>query len=324
MGFMVCPFMIIWRCRCPPLEYTRDIWQSPHRSIYRLAWLCLTGRLSDKDVRRLYSCTLCNKCWLAPFNRITRDMAVGRGIVPPHLAAIRGHIDGTGNPYGVLRDGGSPEQEDRCDTLLFVGCTGRYRTPEIIEAARKLLASKGIKHYTMPDETCCGYTLYNLGDRQSAEKAISANLAKFKASGVRRIVTVCPGCYTALTSLYRGREGFDADVFLALDLLQGLSAEARDAVVHDPCHAKGRHDLVRKMAKGAPDEGTGGCCGAGGGLISWDSVMAGSRARTIMGESGRKVITYCPLCYLNFKRADPAGVSDLYVLLASHGVSQPD
>ena len=75
--------------------------------------------------------------------------------------------------------------------------------------------------------------------------------------------------------------------------------------------------MVRGIVKNAGEESTGGCCGAGGGLISWDRMIAESRAKRLIKENGSKVVTYCPLCYLNYKRADPERVADLYVLMAA-------
>ncbi|OPY28743.1 MAG: CoB--CoM heterodisulfide reductase iron-sulfur subunit D [Methanocella sp. PtaU1.Bin125] len=323
-GVMVCPFLMFWRSRCPALEHTQDSWQSPHRSINRLVKLALTGNLNAGDIKSLYSCTLCNGCFLAPVQRLTREKAVRKGIVPPHLAMIRDAVASAGNAYGVLADGGRADAGSPCDTLLFVGCTSRYRTPEIVAAAKKLLDARGIRYYTMADETCCGYTMYNLGDLASAGRAIDANIAKFKAAGVKRIITVCPGCYEAFEKLYRGRDGFAPGVTLALDLMKDAKVEEKDVVIHDSCHAKGREDLVRAIVAHAGEGSTGGCCGAGGGLISWDRLIAEHRAKTMARESGsgKKVVTYCPLCYLNFKRADPECVADIYVLMAAQGNSE--
>jgi fumarate reductase (CoM/CoB) subunit B len=316
-GFVLCPFLMFWRSRCPALEHDLDVWQSPHRSINRLVKLAVTGKLNDGDLKSLYACTLCNGCYLAPVQRLTREMAARKRITPPHLATIEGSVDMTGNAYGVVADGGTAAAGDpSSDTLLFAGCTARYRTPEILAAATKLLDAKGIKYRTMADETCCGYTLYNLGDRKASDRAVDFNIAKFKAAGVKHIITICPGCYEAFHKLYKGKEGFRPEITLALDLLKDARIDEKDVIVHDPCHAK-RHDMVREIMKNAGDESTGGCCGAGGGLISWDRLLAESRARRLISDSGRKVVTYCPLCYLNFKRAEPMSVTDLYVLMAS-------
>jgi len=131
MGYIVCPFLIIMRCRCPVLEKEMDSKYAPDRAILRYFKMLLTGRLSDEDVRRLYRCTLCNGCWLSWFNRSTRAMAVERGIVPAHLASIKESVSKYGNPYGMAMaaDGGEAKSAET-GTLLFKGCTARFKAPE--------------------------------------------------------------------------------------------------------------------------------------------------------------------------------------------------
>ncbi|AFC98851.1 Fe-S oxidoreductase [Methanocella conradii HZ254] len=320
MGFIVCPFLIIMRCRCPVLEKEMDASYAPDRAILRYLKIALTGRLSDEDVRRLYMCTLCNGCWLSWFNRHTRAMAVKKGIVPSHLASIRGSMEKYGNPYGTaLEADGGNAINGKADTLLFRGCTARLKAPEILSAAQLLLDKKGIK-YGLIDESCCGYTLINLGDLDAGLKAVDRNIAAFKAAGVRRIITVCPGCYAAFNRYYKGRGGFDPEVVLALDLLKEMRVPAKGVTVHDPCHARDKRELARSVLVGAREDGTGACCGAGGGVMSFDRALAGHRANRIFEENLGSVVTYCPFCYLNLSRTCSERVSDIYVLLAKGGI----
>ncbi|MCD1294037.1 Fe-S cluster protein [Methanocella sp. CWC-04] len=315
-GYMVCPFMIIWRCRCPVLEQYLDVDRSPHRSINRYLKFLITGKLSDEDIERLYRCTLCNGCWISFFNRRTRINAVKKGIIAKHLDSIRCSVKQCGNPYNIdvhAKDGSGISS---IDTLLFRGCTGKYRVPEILNATEKLLKKKDIKYEIMHDESCCGSTLYNLGDIVSANEAVDKNIAKFKEAGVKRIITVCPGCYSAFKTLYKGRDGFDAEIILAIDLLKDTRIDAPGAIIHDPCHAKDRHDIVHNILTGSKDESTGACCGAGGGLMSFDRMLSGERAKRIIEESPGQVITYCPFCYMNISRASKEKVSDIYMLMA--------
>lgn len=314
-GFIVCPFLILMRCRCPVLEDSLDSKQAPDRAILRYIKILLTGKLSDEDMRRLYRCTLCNGCWMSAFNRSTRAMAVKNGICPAHLASIRESVKTYGNPYGVMlaADGGCPNES--ADTVLFMGCTARYRAPDILHAARRLLTKKGIAFKTIQDESCCGYTLFNLGDIKSGYEAVDRNIEAFNKAGAKRIITICPGCYSAFNQYYRGRNGFDTEIVLALDLLKDQRVSAPGVTVHDPCHAKGRGEAVRSMLAGAREEGTGACCGAGGGVMSCDCMLAESRAGRIFKETPGRLVTYCPFCYLNLSRADVGKVDDLYVLM---------
>jgi Fe-S oxidoreductase len=319
-GFIVCPFLILMRCRCPVLEKEMDSTYAPDRAVLRYLKMMLTGKLGDEDVRRLYRCTLCNGCWLSWFNRRTREMAVNKGIMPGHLISIKESVARYGNPYGtaMAADGGASTVE-HCDTLLFRGCTARLRAPEIQRAARELLDKRGVP-YRVIDEGCCGYTLFNLGDADAAFAAVDKNIEAFRALGVKRIITVCPGCSAAIKKYYNGRKGFNAEVVLAIDLLKGMGVPAKGVTVHDPCHAKEKRDLARSLMQGSKEEGTGACCGAGGGVMSFDRMLAGARADRILEENPGTIVTYCPFCYLNLSRAGGDRARDLYVLLAGGGI----
>jgi Fe-S oxidoreductase len=322
MGYVVCPFLVLMRCRCPVLEKEMDAKYAPDRAILRYLKLMFTGKLSDEDVRRLYRCTLCNGCWLSWFNRKTRGMAVQKGFVPVHLAYIKGSVSENGNPYGVaLATDGGEAKSAVSDTVLFRGCTSRFKAPEILAAARELLDKKGIPYKLVDGESCCGYTLFNLGDIEAGNGAVEKNIEAFKAAGVKRIITICPGCYSAFNKYYKGREGFEAEIVLALDLLKGARVPAKGVTIHDPCHAKEKRELVRGMLQGSKEDGTGACCGAGGGVMSFDRMLAGARASRILEENPGAIVTYCPFCYLNLSRADAERVSDLYMLLARGGLN---
>jgi len=91
--------------------------------------------------------------------------------------------------------------------------------------------------------------------------------------------------------------------------------------IHDPCHAKEKSELAHGLLQGAIEDGTGACCGAGGGVMSFDRMLAGARAVRILEENEGTVVTYCPFCYLNLSRAGENRVVDLYVLLARGGLN---
>jgi hypothetical protein len=45
MGYVVCPFLILMRCRCPVLENEMDAKYAPDRAILRYLKLTITGKL---------------------------------------------------------------------------------------------------------------------------------------------------------------------------------------------------------------------------------------------------------------------------------------
>ncbi|HMK47560.1 MAG TPA: (Fe-S)-binding protein [Methanocella sp.] len=288
---------------------------NPLYSIYCNFKVRIVGGLSENDLSGLYRCTLCNSCGTAGFNRGAREIAVGKGLVAPHAGAVRMNIWKAGNPYGVqtARKGGS---NGKMDTILWRGCTTAYRTPEILEAAASLLNERGVEYGYIDDEGCCGNILFNLGDLASGRDAVRSNIEKFEKAGVKRIITVCPGCYSAFRRYYKGVGGFDPEVLLAADLLDGLTADGKGFSVQDPCHAKEKGAAVRKMLPGVGSKSISPCCGAGAGLMIHDHQLADAKALDAAKGTLGSIVTYCPFCYLYLSRVRPGRAIDLYMLLA--------
>jgi fumarate reductase (CoM/CoB) subunit B len=291
---------------------------NPLNSVYCNLKIKLAGNLSEKDLNGLYSCTLCNECHSASLNRGAREIAVSKNRIAPHVSAISGNIARTGNPYGLTgaRKGKGP---DSGGTILFRGCTPAYKTPEILASAESLLGRLGISYGFIDDEPCCGNILFNLGDRASGSELVARNIARFKGEGVRKIITLCPGCYAAFNKYYKGKEGFDPEVVLVVDLLDGISIACEGFVVQDPCHAKEKSEVVRRLLPGVSNKNASPCCGAGAGVMSHDRPLAEAKAKKAFSRSTEKVITYCPFCYMNLSSVKPGEVSDLYMLMEQQG-----
>ena len=287
---------------------------NPLNSVYCNLKVKLAGTLSERDLDGLYSCTLCNECHTAGLNRGAREIAVSKNAIASHVGIIAGNIRRSGNPYGAAgaRKGKGP---DTSGTILFRGCTPTFKTPEILAAVESLLKRQGIDYGFLDDEPCCGNILFNLGDRATGSEIVDENIARFKAAGVKRIITVCPGCYSAFNKYYKGRNGFDPEVVLAIDLLDGMSAKSDGFLVQDPCHAKEKGEAVRRLLPGASNKNASPCCGAGAGVMTHDRLLAGAKAQKAFNGRSAKVVTYCPFCYTNLKAARPGAVSDIYVLL---------
>ncbi|CAJ36152.1 predicted Fe-S cluster-binding oxidoreductase [Methanocella arvoryzae MRE50] len=287
---------------------------NPLNSVYCNLKIKLAGNLSEKDLAGLYSCTLCNDCHTADFNRGAREMAVSRSLVAPHVSTIGRNIREKGNPYGIS---GNRAGSGKCDTILFRGCTPTYKAPEILAAVESLLGKKGVQYGLIDNETCCGNVLFNLGDKASGAEVVRANIAKFKAAGVKKIITVCPGCYTSFNKYYKGQDGFNPEVVLAVDLLSGFTL-AGDFAIQDPCHGKEKSEVVRSLLPGSANKSVSPCCGAGSGVMTHDRLLASSKAEKAVGASQSKIVTYCPFCYLSLSAARPEKVSDIYVMLDKH------
>lgn len=285
----------------------------PPASIYYYARASLPVSLNANDLDGLYKCTLCNHCGMAGLNRNARNKAVKKERIAPHLARVRDSIEKFGNPYGIAV-AQAAAHHGRVETVLFRGCTPTYKTPEILEAAKNVLAREGIEFGVLEDETCCGGILFNLGDLESGIAAVRRNIEKFKAAGTKRIIAICPGCYSALNKYYKGFEGFNPEIVLAADLIKGHATGIARARVQYSCHAKEKGDAVRKLVPGASRNASGNCCGAGAGLLMHDRHLAEAKARKTASAPGT-IVTYCPFCYLSLSAVDPGNVMDIYMLL---------
>ncbi|MEN4018924.1 MAG: (Fe-S)-binding protein [Methanobacterium sp.] len=242
---------------------------------------------------------------------------MNKSLIMPHVAAITRNISEFGNSYGITTTHDENKQENM-ETVLFRGCTSTHKTPEILEAAEKLLKHKGIKYDVISNETCCGNILFNLGRRSSGFETVRKNIEKFKAAGVKRIITICPGCYNAFHKYYSGQDGFNLEIILAIDLLNGLTITGNDFEIQDPCHAKEKAYSLRMMVQSRNYESVSPCCGAGGGVMAHDRSLAKLKARKAVDNSPGKIVTYCPFCYLNLKSVNPDKIFDIYMLLDNH------
>lgn len=297
------------------IEITEDC--SPLNSLYCNLKIRLTGKLNEKNLNKLYRCTLCNKCNLAIFNQGAREKVVDKGLITPHVAEIIRNIRKSGNSYGVTTLHNENKQENM-ETVLFKGCTPTYKTPEILKAAENLLMYREIEYSVISNETCCGNILFNLGHKSSGFEAVRKNIEKFKAAGVKRIITICPGCYNAFYKYYRGQDGFNMEIILAIDLLNGLTITGDDFTIQDPCHAKEKAYSVRMIVPSRMLIEESLCCGAGGGVMAHDKSLAKLKARKAVDNNPEKIVTYCPFCYLNLKSVKPDKIFDIYMLLDNH------
>lgn len=286
---------------------------SPLNSLYCTLKMKITGKLNDKNLNKLYQCTLCNQCKTASFNQSTREKAVCKSLILPHVANISKNISKFGNSYGIDPASNEKEQEIM-ETVLFRGCTPTYKTPDILHSAENVLKHKGIDYGTINSETCCGNILFNLGDYEASFKAVRKNIDKFEASGVKRIITICPGCYNAFNKYYKGYNGFKPEIILAVDLLNESTILGEDLIIQDPCHAKQKANNVRKIIRESKNKSASPCCGAGAGVMAHDRQLATVKARRTL-DNPQKIVTYCPFCYINLSSVKPNKTIDIYMLL---------
>ena len=79
----------------------------------------------------------------------------------------------------------------KADVLYFVGCSASYVNPEIAQATAKILNASGTPFMLMPDEWCCGNTLFSVGMIDEARALARRNIDAVKAAGAKTLITSC-------------------------------------------------------------------------------------------------------------------------------------
>jgi Fe-S oxidoreductase len=124
----------------------------------------------------------------------------GAGPMPAHKR-IAGNIAKEHNQFGaphanrkkwVTKD---LKIAQKADVLYFVGCSASYRSPEIARSTAKIFNATGTPFMLMPDEWCCGNTLYSVGMIDEARELAKRNIDMVKGTGAKKLVTACAEGY---------------------------------------------------------------------------------------------------------------------------------
>jgi Fe-S oxidoreductase len=284
---------------------------------------------ADESVlQRMAQCTTCKDCERrCPSNikvvdiveAARADLVEAGCILPAHKKVID-NIKKTKNPYGETStvDLGVPIK--KADIGYFVGCTGRYRLPEIPRHAISILKKLNID-FTPVEEVCCGSTLQRIGAKEKeVTRLMKANIDNIKRLGVKKVLFTCAGCLRMFKEEYPKHVKVDFEVehfaqFLSKQNLK-LKPFPKRIAYHDPCHL-GRHlkiyDEPRKLLSMIPEakiveftesKETARCCGGGGGVRASDPGAAqriASRRVKSASEIADLLVTACPFCVTNLR-----------------------
>ena len=228
-----------------------------------------------------------------------------------HMERVKNNIMNIGNSYGA--DMQSSDDNKIHEVILHRGCTSRFREKELIDSASKCLAKKNIDFSFLSDESCCGVMLFIMGDEKAGQMVVDANVKKFNRHGVKKIITICPGCYESFRDYYSLHPEFNIEVIFAMDLFNDEEIDATGHIIHDPCHALERAPQIRSIVKNVPERRANSCCGFGAGINAGSKELTKQMAEKTL--SGEKVITYCPSCYHTLNRVNSEKVIDFFTLL---------
>ncbi|MFX1474356.1 MAG: (Fe-S)-binding protein [Promethearchaeota archaeon] len=301
--------------------------------------------LTETPVDRLYQCTLCGACkaWCKPGHELPRIIELARErVIQEHRAplgiidldqTVSKHNNVYSEPHEKRFASLAPvlEQQHSGDNVIyFVGCTTAYRHPEIATAAIHVLNRLGVTAHILQNEVCCGSPLVRAGYTETARTLARQNVEAIATSGIRTVLTTCPGCARALkhdypklnTPLPGSTTVFHITEFLAkrrrqLQRLltsptttQGSTSTA--VTYHDPCHLGrelGVYNPPRQLLQLLPGirlvefqntRDHADCCGAGAVLPKTFPQLAAEIAHRRLDDAAQTgaslLISSCPNC----------------------------
>ena len=172
------------------------------------------GRLeySDKLLEILYTCTLCGACDVGCKRNLDLEIELtlealrikavkdGKGPMPAHKKIaqnIATKHNSFGSPHANRKKWLTADIKPaaKADVLYFVGCSASYTNPEIAQATAKILNAAGVPFMLMPDEWCCGNTLFSVGMVDEARELAQRNVEAVRKSGAKTLLTSCAEGY---------------------------------------------------------------------------------------------------------------------------------
>ena len=306
------------------------------------AWMNGEIELSDHLADIVYSCVACKnceeKCPLSFSDEIlnmviaARNVMVEQGRMPPAVKKYLENVQLHGNPYGLASkkrsdwmEGLTLEPFKDQEYLYFVGSEGAYdsRAQFAAAALARLLQKAEVSFGVLGnEETDDGNEVEMLGEDGLLEMVAEKNISRFKALGVKKIVTLSPHTYNAFKNIYP-RFGGNFEVKHYSQLLPGLINAGRirppklenvSITYHDPCFLgrwNGEYKAPRKALQAiggaqliemARNRKSALCCGGGSGNYYTD-LLGGSedspariRARQAHATGADILAVACPNC----------------------------
>jgi Fe-S oxidoreductase/FAD/FMN-containing dehydrogenase len=301
------------------------------------------GALSKEYVESIFQCTLCGRCAVDCSVKIDspamwvdlRHQLVKAGAEPDSLKCATRVITQSRNTAGKQNGqradwakrmkGPTVVGKNRADLVYFVGCVTSF-FPMVQDIARSFVQTLGVAGIDFTvlggEEWCCGYPLLSAGHQEEAKEFMRHNTEVVQATGAKRLVVTCPGCYRMWKDEYAHITGGPppVEVIHSTELLQeliqggkiGLNPFDEAVTYHDPCdlgRVGGIYDPPRAVIRSIPGlrftemENTreySSCCGSGGDLLVSNQdlslAIAKRKADEILATGAKMAVTACPSC----------------------------
>jgi len=329
---------------CPVWRNSAGFETSFMRGRIQVALALLDGTLekTPENAEALFTCTLCGNCTeicaaeFDPSECLEKVRAVLNDIPNDVRDAIAEKIMEYDNPYEEDRDLKRDwvkevgfDVPSTGELLYYTGCTAGIRLSNIAKSAAKILKEANINFAVLEEEPCCGSVMLRTGIVEDAKKNARKLEEVMRNSGAKRIVVTCAGCLKTLRDDYPKLGAELPEVLHVTQVLKEIVQRKKlklktkkgtmKVTYHDPCHlsrAAGVYDDPREIIKAIPgvelvemetNREAAMCCGAGGGLRSYDvelsKRMAADRVRSAEEIGARIIATACPFCLLNLDDA---------------------
>jgi len=210
--------------------------------------------------------------------------------------------------------------------LKMVGRNGN-RDGQPLRDAIKVLRRLGINPgYLAEDEPCCGGLLYYMGEKSEFDRHSREVQARFKARGIREIISMVPSCtYTLRVLMREAGKNQDLKVRHFCEILAERITDLRlrfpkqvKITYHDPCQLVRYLGLVeepRKILRAIKNielvepVWTCGewatCCGGGGGFEAVfpeiSEMLAKNRVKELLETGASIIVTHCPGCIMQLE-----------------------
>lgn len=333
-------------CTVTPSFNGVETWSSKGRALLIRGFSSGELQPSRKLIDVVYTCSLCGLCFAECFEETQVGKAVldtrrrfgEKGLAPELFTLTARNILETGDVAGTPTARRLAwmrslqfRPRNKADVLYWVGCVVATRTPNTAKAVATILRRANVDFTLLGEkEGCCGYVLLASGLWNDAKDVALRAVERVKQTGAKVLVTSCAGCYYTFSSLYPEALGVEmpCEVLhtsqLTRDLIENrqlvLGELDLEVTYHDPC-SLGRHssvfDAPRDILKAVPNlrlvemplsRRRARCCGAGGGLWSFDYPVSVDSAYARLANDavplGVDVLaTACPTCHVNLRHA---------------------
>ncbi len=215
-------------------------------------------------------------------------------------------------------------ENPRYKVAYFIGCAAANFTPQVAEAALRVLNRHNVE-VSIPDFVCCGLPAYGYGDQDSMRSMMRKNLELARGLNVDAIIATCASCgsmlkkYAALlkddaelageAKAFSGKVKDMSEFLVSIGLRTEMGTLKHVVTYHDPCHL-GRFQKVsaqpRQIIRSIPgveyremvEANT--CCGAAGSynLTHYDISMKvlDRKMENVSRTSADLLVTCCPGC----------------------------